>query len=66
MIHGTADDNVHYQGAELLVNRLIELGKSFDFMSYPNRSHSIREGAGTTLHLHKLIARYFLETEWVH
>ena len=66
LIHGTADDNVHYQGAELLVNRLIELGKSFDFMSYPNRSHSIREGAGTTLHLHKLIARYFLETEWVH
>jgi dipeptidyl-peptidase 4 len=61
IVHGSGDDNVHYQGTERLVNRLIELGKPFDMMTYPNRSHSISEGAGTTAHIYKLIARYFLE-----
>ena len=65
LIHGTGDDNVHYQGSELLVNRLIELGKPFDFMAYPNRSHSISEREGTTLHIYSLIARYLLQTGWV-
>lgn len=60
VIHGTGDDNVHYQGTERLVNRLIELGKEFDMMSYPNRTHGISEGAGTRLHIHSLIARYLL------
>ena len=61
IIHGSGDDNVHYQGTERLVNRLVELGKPFDMMVYPNRSHSISEGAGTSAHVYKLIARYFLE-----
>jgi dipeptidyl-peptidase-4 len=61
LIHGSGDDNVHAQGTEKLVNRLIELGKPFDSMIYPNRSHSISEGAGTTPHVYKLIARYFVE-----
>lgn len=61
LIHGSGDDNVHYQGTERLVNRLIELGKPFDMMVYPNRSHGISEGRGTTPHVYKLIARYFLE-----
>jgi dipeptidyl-peptidase-4 len=61
VIHGTGDDNVHAQGTEKLVNRLIELGKPFDSMMYPNRSHSISEGQGTTPHVYKLIARYFLQ-----
>ncbi|HYK42931.1 MAG TPA: prolyl oligopeptidase family serine peptidase, partial [Thermoanaerobaculia bacterium] len=61
LVHGTGDDNVHYQGAERLVNRLVELGKQFDFMAYPNRTHSISEGKGTALHVHTLIARYLLE-----
>ncbi len=61
VVHGTGDDNVHAQGTEKLVNRLIELGKPFDSMMYPNRSHSISEGAGTTAHIYKLIARYFLQ-----
>jgi dipeptidyl-peptidase 4 len=61
VVHGTGDDNVHAQGTERLANRLIELGKPFDMMLYPNRSHGISEGRGTTLHLHRLITRYFLE-----
>lgn len=60
LIHGTGDDNVHYQGTERLINRLIEIGKPFDMMAYPNRTHSIVEGAGTSEHLHRLIARYFV------
>ena len=48
IVHGSGDDNVHYQGTERLVNRLVELGKPFDLMVYPNRTHSISEGPGTT------------------
>jgi dipeptidyl-peptidase-4 len=58
LVHGSGDDNVHYQGSERLVNRLVELGKSFDFMTYPNRSHCICEGEGTTLHIYSLLTRY--------
>ena len=61
IVHGSGDDNVHYQGTERLINRLIELGKPFDMMAYPNRSHSISEGPGTTPHVYKLISRYFLQ-----
>jgi len=61
IVHGSGDDNVHYQGTERLVNRLVELGKPFDLMVYPNRTHAIAEGAGTTAHVYHLIARYFLE-----
>ncbi|HQZ16147.1 MAG TPA: prolyl oligopeptidase family serine peptidase, partial [Vicinamibacteria bacterium] len=61
IVHGSGDDNVHYQGTERLINRLVELGKPFDTMVYPNRSHSISEGPGTTPHVYKLIARYFLD-----
>jgi dipeptidyl-peptidase 4 len=61
IIHGSGDDNVHYQGTERLVNRLVSLGKPFDLMVYPNRTHAISEGDGTTLHVHALIARYLVE-----
>ena len=61
LVHGTGDDNVHAQGTERLVNRLIELGKPFDAMMYPNRSHGISEGRGTSAHIHRLIARYFVD-----
>jgi dipeptidyl-peptidase-4 len=61
LVHGTGDDNVHFQGSELLVNRLIELGKPFDFMEYPSRTHAINEGPGTTLHLRSLLMRYLEE-----
>jgi dipeptidyl-peptidase 4 len=61
IIHGSGDDNVHYQGTERLVNKLVELGKPFDLMAYPNRTHSISEGAGTSVHVYRKIARYFLD-----
>ena len=50
LIHGTGDDNVH-QGSERLVNELIKYNKQFEFFAYPNRSHGLYEGEGTTLHL---------------
>ncbi|HXE08631.1 MAG TPA: S9 family peptidase [Acidobacteriaceae bacterium] len=58
IVHGSGDDNVHFKGTELLLNRLIALNKPFDFMDYPNRTHAIREGPGTTIHLYSLLARY--------
>jgi dipeptidyl-peptidase-4 len=61
VVHGSGDDNVHFQGTERLVNRLVELGKPFDFMMYPNRTHAIAEGPGTTAHVYQLIGRYFVE-----
>jgi dipeptidyl-peptidase-4 len=61
IVHGSGDDNVHYQGTERLVNRLVALGKPFDFMAYPNRSHCICEGRGTTLHIYSLLTRYLME-----
>jgi dipeptidyl-peptidase 4 len=61
IVHSPGDDNVHYQGTELLVNRLVELGKPFDFMEYPGRTHSLAEGAGTHYHLYSLLARYLQE-----
>ena len=61
IIHGSGDDNVHVQGTERLVNRLVELGKPFDLMIYPNRTHAIAEGPGTTVHVYRKIAKYFLD-----
>ena len=52
--------NCLFQGVELLVNRLVKLGKSFDYMTYPNRNHGISEGEGTSLHVRMLMARHFL------
>ncbi len=57
-IHGTADDNVHYQNAELLINELIKHNKQFSLMAYPNRSHSISEGEGTQEHLATLYTNF--------
>ncbi len=57
-IHGTGDDNVHYGNAEMLVNELIKYNKQFEFMAYPNRTHSISEGRGTGLHLATLYTNF--------
>lgn len=61
IVHGTGDDNVHYQGFEMLVNALVAAGRPFDMMSYPNRSHGLSEGQGTTLHVYSLFTRYLRE-----
>ena len=61
IVHGTGDDNVHYQNCEALINELIRHNKSFTMMSYPNRTHGIREGENTTRHLYGLLTRYLRE-----
>ena len=61
VIHGTGDDNVHYQGTEALINTLIAANKKFSAFSYPNRSHSISEGSGTQRHLYGLMTSYLNE-----
>ncbi len=61
IIHGTGDDNVHYQSFEALTNELIRHHKHFTMMAYPNRAHGIREGENTTRHLFTLMTRYLNE-----
>ena len=58
IVHGTGDDNVHYQNFERLVNELIANNKPFTMMAYPNRSHGIYEGKGTTLHLYETLTNF--------
>lgn len=57
-IHGTGDDNVHYSNAEVLINELVKHNKQFQLMAYPNRTHSINEGPGTSLHLSTLYTEF--------
>lgn len=61
LVHGTADDNVHYQNAEVLINELIKHNKLFQVMPYPNRSHGIYEGDNTRRHLYLMMSDYFLK-----
>jgi len=61
VVHGSGDDNVHYQGTERLVNQLVAANKPFTMMTYPNRTHCICEGPGTTPHLFGLLERYLHE-----
>ena len=57
LIHGTADDNVHYQNTIEYVDRLVQAGIQFDMFSYTNRNHSIY-GGNTRSHLYKMKADY--------
>lgn len=61
LIHGTGDDNVHYQSCEMLVNELIAHNKLFSMISYPNRDHSINQGENTSLHLYRSMLEFWLE-----
>ena len=61
IVHGTGDDNVHYQGTETLINALVAADKPFTIMPYPNRTHGIYEGENTTRHLYELLTRYLNE-----
>ena len=55
---GSGETNTHIQIIEGLVDRLIKLGKPFDYMVYPNRDHGLREGDGTVVHVRMHILRY--------
>ena len=61
LVHGSGDDNVHFQGSEQLINAMIAANKAFTMMEYPNRTHGIYEGKGTTVHLYNLLTRYLKE-----
>ena len=58
LIHGSADDNCHYQSCQLLVNELIKHNKYFTMIDYPMRSHSINERENTTMHLRMTMLNY--------
>ncbi len=59
LIHGTGDDNVHYQNTMQIVREFQLKGKQFDLMLYPNKNHRIK-GGNTQLHLYTIITNYFL------
>ncbi|MHA6723928.1 S9 family peptidase [Sphingomonas sp. RS2018] len=61
IVHGTGDDNVHYQNLEQLIDKLVAENKPFQMMAYPDRSHGIYEKPGTSLHLFSLMTRYLEE-----
>ncbi|WP_324671177.1 S9 family peptidase [Hymenobacter sp. GOD-10R] len=61
LVHGTGDDNVHYNNAEQMINELVRNGKTFQLMSYPNRTHSISEGEGTSRHLAATYTKFLKE-----
>ncbi|MFT5688310.1 MAG: dipeptidyl-peptidase-4 [Planctomycetota bacterium] len=58
LVYGSGDDNCHYQNCEMLVDELIRHNKQFEMQIYPNRTHSISQGANTTLHLFTRLTRY--------
>lgn len=60
VVHGTGDDNVHYQNTEALINELVKYNKQFQVMPYPNRSHGIYEGKNTTRHVYTLLTNYLM------
>jgi dipeptidyl-peptidase-4 len=61
LVHGSGDDNVHFQNSEALINALVAANKPFTMMEYPGRTHCICEGDGTTTHLYALLTRYLNE-----
>jgi len=60
LVHGTGDDNVHFQNSVELVNELVTEGVQFESMYYPNRSHAIY-GGNARNHLYKMMSNFILE-----
>jgi dipeptidyl-peptidase 4 len=58
LVHGSGDDNVHFQNSEMLINALVSANKPFTMMEYPNRTHCVCQGKNTQVHLFELITRY--------
>jgi len=61
LMHGTGDDNVHYQNTEVLINKLIAAGKHFVVVPYPNRTHGMTQGENTKYHQHDTMLWFFSE-----
>ena len=59
LIHGSGDDNCHYQSCQMLVNELVKQNKYFTMIDYPMRSHSINERENTTMHLRMTMFNYW-------
>jgi len=60
LVHGTADDNVHFQNSMMLVNSLVNANKQFEQFFYPNKNHSIYGGV-TRYHLYNKMTKFILE-----
>ncbi len=60
LIHGTGDDNVHFQNSVAMVDKLVEAGKPFESFYYPNKAHSLR-GGNTIWHLYNKMTDYLVD-----
>ena len=60
IVHGDADDNVHYQNTAEMVKALVDANKQFDFMAYPNKNHNI-SGGYTRYHLYTKMTNFLKE-----
>ncbi|MBI3502971.1 MAG: S9 family peptidase [Bacteroidetes bacterium] len=60
LVHGTADDNVHFQNSMEMVSALVKANKQFTFFAYPDKNHSIY-GGNTRLHLYNMLTNFILE-----
>lgn len=58
LVHGSADDNVHFQNCAEYAEHLVQLGKQFDMQLYTNRNHSIF-GGNTRMHLYTRLTNFF-------
>lgn len=59
IMHGTGDDNVHYQNFERMVNELVKHNKLFSMMAYPMRDHGINQGENTTLQMRRTMEMFW-------
>ncbi len=59
LIHGSADDNVHFQNTMVFAERLVQAGRQFEMQIYPDKNHSIR-GGNTSLHLYTRMTDFIL------
>lgn len=59
IMHGTGDDNVHYQNFEKMVNELVKHNKLFSMMAYPMRDHGINQGVNTTLQMRRTMEQFW-------